>query len=316
MDLFNIVKGLWYSVPLIAVLVAARALEQAGGAHPLARVLAGAAAGAAVLAGIVLWTLGLPRIDPEDPTILAAASAALLPAGVASLLLLNRRVRSSLFDALGLDPDSWVHAVSAITYVATITSFAALIVVTQGNPQEPILLHFSDLFAPLLVDGAIALAGVGFLVTRELKTVLERLDLRPISARQFVGAILVAGLFFAAAGLMSHVQSLILSSVFPPEDRFPLKFGTVPSFGGALLASLAAGLGEEALFRGALQPRFGIFPTALLFAAAHTQYQVPDIFTLFLFAVGLGLIKERTSTTFVACIHIYYSIATFAFPGW
>lgn len=38
---------------------------------------------------------------------------------------------------------------------------------------------------------------------------------------------------------------------------------------GALGAGLVAGIGEELLFRGALQPRVGLAVTTLLFAAAH-----------------------------------------------
>ncbi len=39
--------------------------------------------------------------------------------------------------------------------------------------------------------------------------------------------------------------------------------------GDLLFLSLAAGIGEELLFRGALQPFIGIWPTAILFVALH-----------------------------------------------
>ena len=51
-----------------------------------------------------------------------------------------------------------------------------------------------------------------------------------------------------------------------------------------LAISLAAGVGEEALFRGALQPRVGLYATSAIFGAVH--WITP---TYFVFAVGMGL---------------------------
>ena len=51
-----------------------------------------------------------------------------------------------------------------------------------------------------------------------------------------------------------------------------------------LAISLAAGVGEEALFRGALQPRLGLYGASLVFGAVH--WITP---TYFVFAVGMGL---------------------------
>src|SRR3712207_7585562 len=39
-----------------------------------------------------------------------------------------------------------------------------------------------------------------------------------------------------------------------------------------LFRSVGAGLGEETLFRGAVQPVLGILPTSILFASMHVQY--------------------------------------------
>jgi hypothetical protein len=83
---------------------------------------------------------------------------------------------------------------------------------------------------------------------------------------------------------------------------------------GAPLVALAAGVGEEAVFRGALQPRFGVPLTALLFAAVHVQYEIPGIVLIFLIGVALGILRERTSTTFTAVAHMLYDIAAFLLP--
>ena len=116
-------------------------------------------------------------------------------------------------------------------------------------------------------------------------------------------------------GLLSYAESLLFPSTFASENRFPLNLTKMPPFLGPLLVALAAGVGEEAVFRGALQPRFGILPTALLFAALHIQYQLPGIVVLFLMGLTFGLIKEWTSTTFVACVHMLYDLGTLLLPG-
>jgi membrane protease YdiL (CAAX protease family) len=57
----------------------------------------------------------------------------------------------------------------------------------------------------------------------------------------------------------------------------------------AWLLALASGIGEEALFRGALQPVVGLWWTSLLFAAAHF---VPrrDLLLWSAFSLGAGLL--------------------------
>ena len=58
-----------------------------------------------------------------------------------------------------------------------------------------------------------------------------------------------------------------------------------------LVLAAAAGLSEELLFRGALQPIFGIVPTSLIFAVSHVQYGLsPATLTVFLLSVILGIV--------------------------
>src|SRR3712207_7337034 len=66
----------------------------------------------------------------------------------------------------------------------------------------------------------------------------------------------------------------------------------------ALLIGLGAGLGEETLFRGAVQPVLGILGTSVLFASMHIQYG-PSLLLVhvFLLSVGLGLLRRYINTT-------------------
>ncbi|MCC7060855.1 MAG: CPBP family intramembrane metalloprotease [Burkholderiaceae bacterium] len=81
------------------------------------------------------------------------------------------------------------------------------------------------------------------------------------------------------------------------------------SAAGILTIGFAAALGEETLFRGALQPRFGIFLTTLLFAITHNQYGL-SLSTVVVFAAGLifaGL-RRRHNTVTSMLAHATYNI--------
>ncbi len=94
-------------------------------------------------------------------------------------------------------------------------------------------------------------------------------------------------------------------------------YGGVTGTWQALVVSVVVGVTEELFFRGALQPRFGLLLTAVLFTGAHVQYGF-TLATLEVFggALALGWLRRRTNgagrrTDTSACIllHILYDIA-------
>jgi membrane protease YdiL (CAAX protease family) len=78
---------------------------------------------------------------------------------------------------------------------------------------------------------------------------------------------------------------------------------------GIAALALAPGICEEIMFRGALQPRLGIVATALLFTCIHTQYGLSlDALSVFVVAIGLGLIRKFTNTTTSVITHTTYNL--------
>jgi membrane protease YdiL (CAAX protease family) len=74
------------------------------------------------------------------------------------------------------------------------------------------------------------------------------------------------------------------------------------------LLAVAAGLGEELLFRGALQPVFGILTTSLIFAVSHVQYGFsPAALAILLLSIVLGIIRKRQNTTMAILVHAGYN---------
>jgi membrane protease YdiL (CAAX protease family) len=78
---------------------------------------------------------------------------------------------------------------------------------------------------------------------------------------------------------------------------------------GALLIGLSAGVGEEVLFRGAVQVRFGIVIAALFWTSLHIQYDFSFVL-VGLFGVGilLGLQRKYLGTTSAVITHAVYNM--------
>ncbi|NJN55548.1 MAG: CPBP family intramembrane metalloprotease, partial [Anaerolineae bacterium] len=75
-----------------------------------------------------------------------------------------------------------------------------------------------------------------------------------------------------------------------------------------LVLALAAGISEEILFRGALQPVLGKWVTAVLFALVHVQYGLftPATLALLIIGLALGHLRQRHNTTLVIFVHVGY----------
>jgi len=83
------------------------------------------------------------------------------------------------------------------------------------------------------------------------------------------------------------------------------------SFTEIVALGCAAGIGEEFLFRGALQPMMGIFLSSLIFALLHWVSWVYAFFS-FLMSLYLAWVYQKTGNLFVPVfIHAVYDIIIF-----
>jgi membrane protease YdiL (CAAX protease family) len=78
---------------------------------------------------------------------------------------------------------------------------------------------------------------------------------------------------------------------------------------GALILGASAGIGEEAVFRGALQPRYGLIIPSLLFTMLHGPQYGFNVALLGLFGVSiiLGLQRKYVNTTAAMITHALYN---------
>ena len=105
-------------------------------------------------------------------------------------------------------------------------------------------------------------------------------------------------------------------SAFTPSVFHRLVDSTQHAYGpisasaiGIIAIALLPGICEDILFRGALQPRLGLLPTALVFTSLYVQYGLSfDTLAVLINAIGLGLIRKYTSTTASAMCHSTYNL--------
>jgi membrane protease YdiL (CAAX protease family) len=122
--------------------------------------------------------------------------------------------------------------------------------------------------------------------------------------------------FFILGLIVSGTASLLTRLIQPDDfDAYQRVIEqTAPGSHGifaALLFGLSAGIGEELVFRGLIQPKFGLLVTALLFTVTHVQYGITFI-NLGIFSIGLLLGLERKRYGLTACILTHAMVDTLA----
>jgi membrane protease YdiL (CAAX protease family) len=221
-------------------------------------------------------------------------------------------VRRSLARWLEIEPTSCVHTTAlafAVYFVGLTLAQVALIGDLSMLTSIEAKLSVLDMLATTLPLALMALASVGFLMRRDLRATLERLGLSWMTARQWGLAILVILLFLAFDYAVFQVwQHLWPDSHALVGDITANLFGDLVSPLAALAVGLSTGIGEELLFRGALQPRLGLVFTSLLFAVGHAHYGLsPAMVEIFVVGLVLGLVRRRANTTTCVVIHAGYN---------
>ncbi len=275
--------------------------------------------GAATSVGLFLVASNRTGGVPEQVLIASAGVAALL-VGVAGLGLcvppLRKIFGGRLENSWWTDPPVflalWLFVVVLANNVVSLLIFTQVPDVSSLFPSGRISL--GAILTSQLPFLAVALLGVGIVLRRSIGQTLSRLGYGPISIRQLgVVALFIPtaiGLSVAADSLFSALQPDLYEKVgnlsnnlFNPQGLSP---ASVILF--ALLIGVGAGLGEETLFRGAVQPVLGVTLTSILFASMHVQYG-PSLLLgyVFVLSIGLGLLRRYINTTASFLAHAGYN---------
>lgn len=236
------------------------------------------------------------------------------------LALLTKPVRRWVARFSNLDADNPLHAVSgsmsmlipaylSVTLgIGLDTLSRQLAARAEETGQPPLTVGFLWVQAALFV--LIALIGVGWPIRLSLRGALNRLKIVKPGGREIAIAVgwalmmvpavmlLEAGARAVGMGIDADVETLT-EQLIGPLFQSPW---------GIISIGLAAGIGEEALFRGAMQPRFGLVVTSLLFALVHSNYGITlSTAVVFLLGMMLGWLRLRYNTSTAMIAHAVYN---------
>lgn len=281
-------------------------------ARVLTFAVSGGLAAAALLAG--LWAIAVGVLDPREAASAGSQGApALVLCGAAALACLAPDVRSRLARVLPLDPESPVHLVALVLTLCLFglqlqQAFSGVLSQEAGSAQP---LSKVGLIAGELPFFLAALAGVGLILRRDLRATAGRLGFTRPAWWHVPLAVAAAGAFFALGFGMDYLGQLLTPGTAREVNNATQRiFGQLTvDPGGVATIAITAGICEETLFRGALQPRLGIVWTSLVFASVHTQYGLSfDALAVLILAIGLGLLRRFLNTTSSTVCHITYDL--------
>jgi membrane protease YdiL (CAAX protease family) len=176
------------------------------------------------------------------------------------------------------------------------------------QPQGKSLVSAGTLAGQLAGEVVLAFAAIGLWVRRDARAAVSRLGLGGLGIRHLV--IAAIGLAVVAGGNagMEWAEERWFHALWVSDQAMTKLIAGNLSAPGAVLLGISAGIGEELLVRGALQPRFGIFWSTVLFACGHVQYSWFGMLTVAFLGVTLGLIRRRANTTTCIIVHLLYDV--------
>jgi membrane protease YdiL (CAAX protease family) len=242
---------------------------------------------------------------------LAVAAISLLTSLLAFPVLIPA-VRRWLARLLPIDPDSVVHT-TALSFAVYQIGLSLVQMAVIGDLETLTDIELALTVWDVLLTGVplllFALVGVGWFIRRGGSGTLDRLGLRRPTWRQLLVAVAVTALLLAFNYGVNVAWEAVDPGSYDLLERVTENiFGGLMTVGGGIVLGLSAGISEELLFRGAVQPRLGLLLATFLFAIGHLQYGL-TIATLEIFIIGLvlGLMRKWTHTTICILIHAGYN---------
>ena len=232
--------------------------------------------------------------------------------------------RLSVFDAAIFDQGKLVHRVAAVLMIAGFCVAGVLMAIGSDSADWAIYDRDQGETVLNIVGSAglyalSAFAGVGYGARRRLPAVLRRLGLRvPSRADLLLGFVTGIVLYLFALAATALWSALVPAEVFNAQTEAARRIFAAyqGSVSAALLLAVLSATSEEILFRGALQPVFGVLLTSMFFTAAHLQYALsPAALILFFVSLGFAWLRLRFSTVTAIFAHATYNFLPFLIAG-
>jgi hypothetical protein len=231
-----------------------------------------------------------------------------------SSLLLFSAVRKRLSRWIDIDVSSTVH-LTALSLSLYLLAWSLLNVAWMGGIEglreeaETVSVVMLLLQSAVLV--LVAFLGVGMGTRRSMREVVERLGLHRLEWVHLLIAgvtlVIMVVLNFVVAGLWMLLAPEQVEAISQISQSMLGNFDSVPAI---ILLAVLSGFSEEVLFRGALQPRMGLFLTSLLFAGTHVQYSIsPATLLVLVIGIVLGILRRFFGTWTSIITHFGYNLS-------
>ncbi|WP_149453019.1 CPBP family intramembrane glutamic endopeptidase [Pasteuria penetrans] len=217
--------------------------------------------------------------------------------------------RSYVMIKLGLEPQRYLHRVTVYWILYEIAYFIGYQQVFVGVRSDVPIHARNGIFidgAPIIDDllytlcGAVpAILAVGIGITRNKKETLARLGLgRKLTCKGFFlcNCLLVASLLYSS----------VLVFLFGDEHHgLDDSVSVLDSLVLYFVIGVCTAIGEELLYRGALQPRLGIWVTSIVFVVGHLQKAWFGLLITFLNSLLMGWIAHRYNLWLSMWFHMF-----------
>ncbi len=235
----------------------------------------------------------------------------------------------TLFRHTGYNPASIVHTLALILITAGVIvvygtfvlngglqGMAANVAAERQAVEAAGTADYAGFIEILGIYIVLSLLGVGLFVRRGIRATLQRLGVRFPGIGEWT-----AGIGFGLAMYVYVViLSVILNVILPPsvnQGLWGVSTQTDDTLLYGFLMAFSAGVGEELVFRGALQPIFGVWLTSLVFVIVHTNYT----FTLSWVIIGIhalifAWLRQRANTTTAMIAHFTYNFMPYLLMAW
>ncbi|HEU0164985.1 MAG TPA: type II CAAX endopeptidase family protein [Thermomicrobiales bacterium] len=231
-----------------------------------------------------------------------------LGCGLALGLPMIKRVRVQIARVTPMDPDSPIDMAGLATILLVIMiSLLTLNDTDTSSSSDDVTI--ATLLINVIAFVSIAYVCVGYRIWRTGEDATQRLGIRVPSPR----TVLIA-LGCVIPAFISSIIGSALTQAFQPDVIDNLEHtvsdmtsGVNNPF-GALLLGLSTGVGEEVLFRGAIQPRYGMVLASICWALLHAQYGFTFVLVgLFGIGILLGLERKYLGTSAAIITHATYN---------
>lgn len=303
-------------IALLVIFYAACATVQLTTVRPKTRyVVIGSFGTLAVLVGLLgILILSAPQVLNAEPAIAQQNARLYLIIALVTILPLVKSVRLLLQRFTPLDANSTVDisgVIAALWFLVLNGTY--LFTVDLNTIQDQVRITVAQSVMNVIAFPALAFCLVGIWVVRSPREAIKRLGIEKLDGRQVSVALgLVLPLLILAVGIDGLGRQLQPERYAELENILKAMSSNVTNPAIALILGFCAGIGEEILFRGAIQPRLGIGFTALLFAASHTQYGF-TFATIAILLVGIILGYQRKYMNTTACIITHGAYNTVVF---